>query len=76
MTLNDLEWSFCVIICFGLRIGLACSAFRTELFCSLQTYAYTVSGKNSSGTLVTGDISFTRLFTEVPPTSEFSLIIR
>ena len=44
MTLNYLEWPFCVKICF--RLGLAYSGFQTKLLGNLQSYAYTFSGKN------------------------------
>ena len=47
MTLNDLEWPFCVKICFGLgNYGLGVSGFRTKLFENLQSYPYDVSDKN------------------------------
>jgi len=45
MTLNDLEWPFCVKVCHGL-VGTryltgSCSRFQDK-----QSYVYTVSGKN------------------------------
>jgi len=46
MTLNDLEWSFCVEIWSVLSIQWA--GFRRKLFGNLQSYAYTVSGKKCS----------------------------
>ena len=47
MTLNDLEWPFCVKICFGLsNLCVGVSGFRTILFENLHSYPYTVSDKN------------------------------
>ena len=40
MTLNDLEWSFCVKIWSELGIQWAGSGFRRKLFGNLQSYAY------------------------------------
>ena len=45
--IDDLEWPFCVKICFGLGNGwVGVSGFRTKLFENLQSYPYTVSDKN------------------------------
>ena len=43
MTLNDLEWPFCVKICFGLgNLWVGVSGFRTKLFVNLQSYTHTI----------------------------------
>jgi len=46
MTLNDLEWSFCVKIWFKLGIQSGGVLAFGEMFGNVQSYAYTVSGNN------------------------------
>jgi len=67
MTLNDLEWSFCVKIWFVLGIQWAgVLAFGKKLFGNLQSYAYTVSGiKCSPARDCTNDIRVMELFTGI-----------
>jgi len=43
MTLNDLEWPFCVKICFGLGNWVGVAGFWTKLFEHLQSYPYILS---------------------------------
>jgi len=46
MTLNDLEWSFCIKMCFASASNGLAFGFRRKLFGNVQSYPYTVSGKN------------------------------
>jgi len=50
--------------------GFTCSGFgswdKTVLFRNLQSYAYTISGKNTAQMTVSGDTNFVQLFTGVP----------
>jgi len=65
MTLNNLEWSFCVKIWFELGIQWVGVLFSGEkLSGNLQNYAWTVSGKKCNPHC-TGDISVIGLFTGV-----------
>jgi len=48
MTLNDLEWPFCVKICFGLGIQwVGVLAFGENCSEIYRAYAYTVSGNKN-----------------------------
>ena len=67
MTLNDLEWPFCVKICFGLGNWVGVSGFQTKLFENLKSYLYTVSDKivAHAGILVSSKVRFMWIFTGV-----------
>jgi len=69
MSLNDLEWSFCVKIWSELGIqwaGVLAFGENCSEICTMQSYAYAVSGKKCSPARdCTGDIKVMELFTGI-----------
>jgi len=62
MTLNDLEWPFCVKICFGLG-NLRLSDKTVRKFAELTIYCQ--RQKCSPGNVVSGSIRFMQIFAGV-----------
>ena len=66
MTLNDLEWSFCVKIWSELGIQCAGVLAFGEKCSDIQSYAFAVSGKKCSPARdCTGDVRVMELFTGI-----------
>ena len=67
MTLNDLEWSFCVKIWLELNIEwVGVLAFGEKLLGNLQSYTHRLSAAKNGAPHCTRDISVMGLFTGGP----------